>query len=760
MRNGVRADARIAKPTVVRSIFAWIADRFGRHHLTQVDQMTCGPTCLRMVASKYGRTIDGATALRLVPTSRIGVSIADMMDGGRRMGVEITPQWVHPDHLSELAFPVILLWRQSHYIVLWGIRGNRYLISDPASTGRIYIRRADFDAYWVASEDGMGIVLACTRTTPTASIDWRSQRRESGARTLFRLLSGQGREFGRLAALYLVIVCITIAVPVLLTSLYRSAVGPAATEVGEVLPLAIAALILARAVFEHLRTRVLARIAASSSERILGEFLDRIFAFSFLHFSRRRLGDYLLKLHAHEKIRAQIKSPSFYVVFDLATLLAVAVLLFAIAPAIGVAYVLAVALIVGLAVAGLPRARLLRFQGYNLQSVTRTLESDILQGMLDIKAAGREDAFRLVWQDQVRSAHAIEDALVSLRETQRSIASAVLGLCALFAVVVAVAAVQAGESDVSEMLLIVIVLGIVTVPTQQFAEFVRNVDDLLFYVKQLADIQNMIGPVPDTGTGTQTRLVTEAAGGDDGLALEGVRFGFPAGRRGEILRGVYLTVPPGGSLAIMGPSGTGKSCLAKIVAGLYEPTAGRMSWRGGDYGRRPPLIGSVMQDGRLFGLPAKQNIAFGRPDDEIDHQRLEDVVRTCALCGVVKRLPMGLDTILGSAGVAVSGGEKQRFLIARALYTRPDLLVLDEATSGLDMETQARVLTAIRAEYPAMTLVVVTHSAAVARLVDEVALLEDGVVVTRGSHAALEATSARYRELLRRAEAAKADAEH
>jgi ATP-binding cassette subfamily B protein len=754
MRNVARACTRFAKHVAITSILARIADRFGQHHLTQVDQMTCGPTCLRMVASKYGRTIDGATALRLVPTSRIGVSIADMMDGGRRMGVEITPQWVHPDHLSELEFPVILLWRQSHYIVLWEVRGDRYLISDPASTGSICIHRADIDAFWVASEEGMGIVLGCTRTTPTANIDWRSQRRESGVRTLFRLLSGQGRDLGRLAALYLAIVCITIAVPMLLTSLYRNAMAPEAIDAGEALPLGIAMLILARAGFEYLRTQVLSRIAASSSERILGEFLDRIFAFSFLHFSRRRHGDYLLKLHAHEKIRTQIKSPSFYVVFDLATLVVVAVLLFALTPAIGLVYVVAVVLIVGLAIAGLPRARLLRFQGYNLKSVTRTLESDILQGMLDIKAAGREDAFRAVWRDQVRSEHAIEDALVAHRETQRSIASAVLGLCALFAVVVAVAAVQAGESDVSEMLLIVIVLGMVTVPTQQFAEFVRSIDDLLFYVKQLADIQNMIGPVPDIRMGKQTRLATEVAAGNRGLNLRGVRFAFPAGQRGEILRGVDITVPPGGSLAVMGPSGTGKSCLAKIVAGLYEPTAGHMDWRGGDIMRQQPRIGSVMQDGRLFGLPAKQNIAFGLPDYEIDYQRLDEVIRICALSAVVKRLPMGLDTILGSSGIAVSGGEKQRFLIARALYQLPDLLVLDEATSGLDMQTQAQVLTAIRAEYPAMTLVVVTHSAAVARLMDEVAMIEDGLVVSRGSHAALEASCVRYRELLRRAEAA------
>ncbi|WP_137136459.1 ATP-binding cassette domain-containing protein [Rhizobium sp. FKY42] len=730
----------------------FLCRRFNLYHLTQMDQMGCGPTCLRMISASFGRPISARAASRVIPTSRIGVSIADMVEGGQRLGIVVKPQWVQANALDCLNFPVILLWRQSHYIVLWGKRGKRFLVSDPASSGKIRISRKDIDDYWTIPEKGCGIVLACFPSEDTLDTSLPGTT-EKKPRAFISYLAGHRRTIALLGLAYAIIVTATVSIPLILMLILRSVT----TDSGDMTPAGLLALIVllagTRFIFEQFRSYWLLKISAASSQEMLNEFFKCIFAFSYLRYAQRKYGDYLMKLNAYEYIRTQMKSSSFYVIFDIMTLLAVAALLTSIDVRIALTYMLALAAIVVASLIGLPRARLLRFQGYNVQSVTRTMEADILRGMQDIKVSGKEGAFHQKWIAQIRDAHAIDERMISLREIQRNFATLTLGICSAASIVVMLGEVRIGAAQYSDMLFVVILLGLVSVPSQQFAEFVRSIDDLLFYIRQMQDIHDTIDV--DTTDSVQHEAAQRSVAGwsgqplEPGLHLRGLSFSHPVNRRFQVIDGLDLSIPVGGTVALFGASGSGKSTVAKIAAGLYPPTGGDVIWAATEHGHLTPRIAAVMQDSMLFTLTARENIAFGVPETDIDMERLGRVISLACLEQVIARLPMNAGTLLGPSGHQVSGGEKQRLLIARALYEEPDLLVLDEATSGLDKDTEAQVLTGIRQAFPHLAILLVSHSAAVTQLADRVAVISGGRIVACAAHTNLQQNCQVYRNLLR-----------
>jgi ATP-binding cassette, subfamily B, bacterial len=703
-----------------------------------------------MVSASFGRPIDTALGLRLVPISRIGVSIADIIEGGQALGIDVKPMWMQPDSLDEMTGPAILLWRQSHFVVFWGKRGTRFLISDPAASGRLLISRAELQKYWIIDEDDMGIALCCEDLGPAAAkVLPTSTAPGQPSLALLGYLKRQKRDLLALSALYLAIAGVTAGFPMLILTVFRSFSDGNGIHEAHALLLAIVALLIAKFGFEYMRSRTLLRISANSAHDILGDFLTRVFGYSVLRFSQLRFGDYVMKLTAHERIQTQVKSTSFYVVFDLVALLAVGLMLAYIDPLIALSYAASLALIVTSSLYGLTRARLLRFQGYNVLAVTRTLETDILRGMQDIKAAGQEAEFRSRWLDQIRDGHQVDAALISLRELQQSFARLVLGLSTVIAIVVMSQAIAAGVATVGEMLFVVIVLGIAAGPAQQLAEFVRSLDDLIFYFRQLADIHQTMGPEDRQATTKPDRMPDGGAPDRTSvLDANGLGFSYPTQRLRPTLRNITLQLKTGGIVALFGASGSGKSTLAKILAGLYPPSVGDIKLHSASNDAKPPIVRSVFQESQLFSLSVQENIAFGVPEDRVDADSLADAVRLAELDKVIQHLPMRMNTMLGAAGYPVSGGERQRILIARALYDGPDILVLDESTNGLDKETEARIIASIRKARPQIALVLVSHSPAIARMADRIFVIRNGEVCAEGSHAALMRDSGHYANLL------------
>jgi ATP-binding cassette subfamily B protein len=240
------------------------------------------------------------------------------------------------------------------------------------------------------------------------------------------------------------------------------------------------------------------------------------------------------------------------------------------------------------------------------------------------------------------------------------------------------------------------------------------------------------------------------------IELRGVRFSYPGPRRSrEVLRGVDLRVRAGEAVAIVGRTGAGKSTLANLLPRLFDPTEGEI-WIDGREIRTIPLatlrrsLGVVPQDPFLFSTTLRENIAYGLADGEELDRRIAAAAEIAGLSPDLERLPDGLETLVGERGVALSGGQKQRVTLARAVAVDPKILILDDAFSSVDGETERRILARLAEAFPGRTRWIVSHRASTLRSADRIVVLDDGRVVETGTHEELLARGGVYAEIFRR----------
>ncbi len=277
-----------------------------------------------------------------------------------------------------------------------------------------------------------------------------------------------------------------------------------------------------------------------------------------------------------------------------------------------------------------------------------------------------------------------------------------------------------------------------------------NVNSLrhgLPFASDLADELSALGPIAagqSAGDAGTTPL-------SQAIVFDGVSYTYAPGSPAAV-SAIDITIERGQSVGIIGPTGAGKSTLLDLLLGLIEPTSGRVLVDGRDIRTAPRAwrrqIGYVSQTPYLLDDSLRRNVAFGLPGDTIDEARLRDAVSAAQLDDVVVALPQGLDTTLGDRGARLSGGQRQRVAIARALYRDPAVLVLDEATAALDLETEREVTRAIEALQGTRTVIVVAHRLSTVRRCDRIILLREGRVAAVGAYAELHATDPHFRRLV------------
>jgi subfamily B ATP-binding cassette protein MsbA len=263
--------------------------------------------------------------------------------------------------------------------------------------------------------------------------------------------------------------------------------------------------------------------------------------------------------------------------------------------------------------------------------------------------------------------------------------------------------------------------------------------------KALASLERIFGLMDETAEARGALAMPRLRGE---VEFENVSFEYEAGR--EVLHGVSFRARPGEVVALVGPSGSGKSTLVSLLARLYDPTSGTIRVDGREISSYPlrslrRQIGVVPQDVFLFNRTIRENIAFARPD--ATDEELRAAARAAHAAEFVEKLPKGYETMVGERGVRLSGGEKQRLAIAREVLRDPPLLVLDEATSSLDSESEALVRDAIEALKKERTSFVIAHRLSTVVSADTILVLENGRVVESGRHADLLARGGRYRDL-------------
>lgn len=238
----------------------------------------------------------------------------------------------------------------------------------------------------------------------------------------------------------------------------------------------------------------------------------------------------------------------------------------------------------------------------------------------------------------------------------------------------------------------------------------------------------------------------------DDIVLDNIAFKYP-GCDSYVIENAKAIIPIGKTTAIVGESGCGKSSLVKLLLKFYDPSQGRISIGGSDISDINEndwlsCCGAVMQNGYIFSGSIAENIAIN--SHKPDMKRIEEAARMACLSDFVSTLPMGYNTSIGATGIELSGGQKQRLMIARAIYKNPEILILDEATSSLDANNEARILDNIKKSWKGRTMIIIAHRLSTIMDADQILFMENGTITESGDHMTLLSSKGGYHSLVKK----------
>lgn len=681
-----------------------------------VFQMTtaeCGLACLAMVAGSHGVRVSLGELRELVEVGRDGVSALHLKEAAASLGLQMKAIRTEAGPLPPIVGPAIALWRGHHFVVVDGRAGDHIRVLDPAS-GRHRLTPAEF------AEDYQGILLTFTADRAAAHRSARTTSTLRSLQPLVRALRDQARLLVALAAVTLAAHLVTLGAPMLVGHVIDLSAGAVPGLIGVALP--AVALVVATFAVATGRSRLAVALQRRLDARLTPAFFGQLVGLPHAELERRGTGDLLSRMDSLALARAALSTQVVTTVLDgLLVVMATLAVLQQSATA-GAVVLAAIALQVVPLLLLTRRVHEATMRTTIWEGAASGFATEALQGITTLKSIGGEAAAErrfAALSDERRAAESRRDLLVGRLETALL---AVQTAAPLAVLLLQYPAVAAGDTSIGTLVTTVGLAAAAVGPAARFVSGGQAIQSAHGHLLRLADIWG-IATEPD---GAPVRL-------DGRIEVRSVGVRFP-GSAGAAVHDVSLSIPRGCHVAIVGPSGSGKSTLAKVIAGLLEPTSGEVLYDGrpgSALGRRSLRreLGVVLQDVWLFAGTIHENITLDRP---LDQASVVEAARLAAVHDEISRLPLGYETRLTDGGGGLSGGQRQRIALARALAHSPTVVVLDEATSNLDVTTEAEV--AANLDGLGVTRIAVAHRLSTVRRADVVVVLDAGEVAQVGSY--------------------------
>lgn len=658
----------------------------------QSESSECALACLAMIASAHGFYADLAELRRRFPVSLKGATLAQLIRHAYALGFAARPLRLELEELGELALPCILHWDLNHFVVLKRVQRDRVVILDPAVGERVLPRA-------VVSKHFTGVALELTPTAEFKPVDVRRRVR-------FGELTGRVRglpvALTQLFVLALALEVFALAAPLFNQFVIDEVVVSGDRELLDVLLIGFALLLITQTAISLLRHWLMMRLALDVNYQWSASLFAHLLRLPAAFFEKRHLGDIVSRFGSLAAMQNTLTTAVIGAVLDgIMAVLALAILFL---------YSPTLTLVALLAVAAYALVRLAVYRPFRNATEERLVLAakeqlhflETLRAMLPLKLSGRESERRARWQ------HLLADVFNRDVRTEKlgivfSISqTAITGAATLAIFYLGARLVMDNELTIGMLIAFASYQATFTGRMQALIGYAFDWRMLGLHAERLAEIA--LEPPEE-----RPPVETDAARLAPRIELRNISFCYADGEP-WVLKNLSLLIEPGESVAIIGPSGCGKSTLMKSVLGVLAPTEGEVFIDGipirrlglAQYRR---LIGAVLQDDHLLAGSIAENIAFFDPQPE--DRRIEAAARVAAVHEEIHRMPMGHQTLVGDLGTSLSGGQKQRVLLARALYKRPKILVLDEATSHLDVFNERRVNQAIAGLK--LTRIVVAH---------------------------------------------------
>jgi len=715
----------------------------------QSETKDCGPTCIRIVSKFYGRLLNIEDLRQLSETNRQGSSLLGLSRAAEKLGFRTIGAKIDYNKLLEVPLPCILHWTNDHFVVLYKIKKDRLFISDPAK-GLITYHKIEFLQAWIGNnvkEDTReGVILLIE---PRAEFYSNQYSFPENKKLDFSYISKyliKYRKFivqliiGLIAASLLQLV-----VPFLTQSIVD--VGIKNQDIDFIYLILFAQLFLfaGRTILEIIRSWILLHLSTRINISLISDFFIKLMNLPISYFDSKMTGDLLQRINDHKRIEKILTTSSLNVLFSIFNFLIFGLILAYYSLLIFSVFLGGTILYFTWILLLLKKRKVLDHKNFSILSEEQSKVIELINGMQEIKLNNAERRMRWNWEYLQARLFKLGIKSLSLEQTQSAGSSFINEFKNILITIISAKLVIDGNITLGMMLAISYIVGQLNAPINQFISFIRDFQDAQISLERLGEIHNK-----KDEENSKDKKIKEFPMNLD-ITLRKVTFRYQASQE-PVIADLDLTVASNKVTAIVGASGSGKTTLMKLLLRFYHLDNGEIkigenniqnisikSWRN--------QCGTVMQEGYIFNDTIAQNIAVCQ--NYIDQTRLVNAVKVANIKDFIEKLPLGYNSKIGLEGIGLSTGQKQRILIARAVYKNPKILFFDEATSALDANNEKVIMENLEEFFLNKTVLIIAHRLSTVKNAHQIVLLKDGKIAELGNHKELIKLKGEYFKLIK-----------
>jgi ATP-binding cassette subfamily B protein len=713
----------------------------------QLDEMDCGPSCVKMIAKHYGKEVSIDIIRKLSGTTRIGSNLKNLAEASEVLGFKTMSIKISIDNLiKDIPFPCIAHWNQSHFIVVYKTTKKHVFVSDPA-WGKLKYSKSEFLHGWAGNETS-GILLLFEPNSDfliSQNIFSNSNDIYSNNNFFKKYVIGYKKYIVQLIVGLIIASIFQLLLPFLNQSIIDVGIVSGNLEFIYIILIAQLMIFMGKTTIEVMRASLLLHISSRVSISIVSDFFQKLMKLPISFFDIKMTGDIMQRLNDHDRVERFLTSSTLNAIFSLITLIVFGGVLFYFNSAIFFIFFIGSFFYFAWVLFFLKYRAMLDFKKFQYNSKNQNKVLEIINGIQEIKLNNVEIQKRWQWEKIQLDLLKINTKSLNVEQVQITGSNIINEIKNIIITFLTAKLVIEGEISIGTMLSISFIVGQLYSPVAAIVSYIQNYQDAKLSFIRLNEIHKM----KDEENNLYNDVGSLKYGGS--ITINNLSFSYERGTSNSILKNINLFIPSSKITAVVGASGSGKTTLMKMLLKFYKPQTGDITidniniedishkwWR--------EKTSVVMQDGYLFSDTIANNIAMD--ESAIDIEKLNNAAAIAQIKNYINGLPHGYNTLIGTDGIRMSAGQKQRILIARAVYRNPEFIFFDEPTNSLDSENEKEIIDSMIDFFRGKTVFIIAHRLSTVKNADQIVVIDNGAVVELGKHDDLLKKKGKYYNLV------------